>query len=74
MALVYRTRPAPVYLTGFYLCMSIGGAIGGLFSGLANGTAYSFRVAAVNAVGDNVASMMVARILGGKNWMTKKDL
>ncbi len=23
----------------------------------------------VNAVGDNVASMMVARILGGKNWM-----
>lgn len=25
----------------------------------------------VNAVGDNVASMMVARILGGKGWMTK---
>ena len=25
----------------------------------------------VNAVGDNVASMMVARILGGKDWMTK---
>ena len=26
----------------------------------------------VNAVGDNVASMMVARILGGKNWMRKE--
>ena len=25
----------------------------------------------VNAVGDNVAGMMVARILGGKGWMTK---
>ncbi len=25
----------------------------------------------VNAVGDNVASMMVARMLGGKNWMEK---
>ncbi|NNM77957.1 fused MFS/spermidine synthase [Sphingomonas sp. ID1715] len=31
---MYRTRPAPIYLTGFYLCMSIGGALGGLFSGL----------------------------------------
>ena len=26
---------------------------------------------AVNAVGDNVASMMVARILGGRDWMNK---
>ena len=25
----------------------------------------------VNAIGDNVASMMVARVLGGKNWMKK---
>jgi hypothetical protein len=33
-AQMYRTRPAPIYLTGFYLCMSIGGALGGLFSGL----------------------------------------
>jgi hypothetical protein len=31
---MYRTRPAPIYLTGFYLCMAIGGALGGLFSGL----------------------------------------
>jgi hypothetical protein len=23
----------------------------------------------LNAIGDNVASMLVARILGGKNWM-----
>ena len=27
----------------------------------------------VNAVGDNVASMMVATILGGKRWMVKKE-
>jgi hypothetical protein len=33
-AQMYRTRPSPVYLTGFYLCMSIGGALGGVFSGL----------------------------------------
>ena len=26
----------------------------------------------VNAVGDNVVSMMIARILGGKDWMNKK--
>ncbi|MVO78320.1 hypothetical protein GON01_10295 [Sphingomonas sp. MAH-20] len=31
---MYRTRPAPIYLTGFYLCMAVGGALGGLFSGL----------------------------------------
>lgn len=27
-----RTRPSPRYLTGFYLCMSIGGVLGGLFN------------------------------------------
>ncbi|HEV2567713.1 fused MFS/spermidine synthase [Sphingomonas sp.] len=31
---MYRTRPAPIHLTSFYLCMSIGGALGGVFSGL----------------------------------------
>jgi hypothetical protein len=31
---MYRTRPSPIYLTSFYLCMSIGGALGGVFSGL----------------------------------------
>ena len=25
----------------------------------------------VNAVGDNVSSMMIARVLGGRNWMEK---
>jgi hypothetical protein len=29
-----RTRPAPRYLTLFYLCMSVGGVLGGLFNGL----------------------------------------
>jgi SAM-dependent methyltransferase len=29
-----RTRPAPRYLTGFYLCMSVGGVLGGLFNAL----------------------------------------
>jgi len=28
----------------------------------------------VNAIGDNVASMMVARILGGRNWMPESQL
>jgi len=27
----------------------------------------------VNAIGDNVSSMMVARVLGGKNWMAKAE-
>lgn len=31
---MYRTRPSPRFLTGFYLCMSVGGVLGGIFSGL----------------------------------------
>ena len=31
---MYRSRPAPIYLTGFYLCMSVGGALGGVFAAL----------------------------------------
>jgi len=27
----------------------------------------------VNAVGDNVSSMMVARVLGGGKWMEQKE-
>ncbi len=30
-----RNRPAPRYLTGFFLCMSAGGVLGGLFNALA---------------------------------------
>ncbi|MBJ6121155.1 spermidine synthase [Sphingomonas mollis] len=32
--LMYRRRPAPDRLTGFYLAMSTGGALGGVFAGL----------------------------------------
>jgi hypothetical protein len=32
---LYRRRPAPAHLTGFYLAMSIGGALGGVFCALA---------------------------------------
>jgi len=32
---LYRTKPAPANLTGFYLCISLGGALGGLFAVLA---------------------------------------
>jgi hypothetical protein len=32
---LYRSRPAPRFLTRFYLCVSGGGALGGLFVGLA---------------------------------------
>jgi spermidine synthase len=31
---MYRLRPAPDRLTGFYLAMSVGGVLGGIFSGL----------------------------------------
>lgn len=31
---MYRSRPEPDRLTGFYLAMSLGGALGGVFSGL----------------------------------------
>jgi SAM-dependent methyltransferase len=30
-----RLRPAPRHLTGFYLCVALGGALGGAFAGLA---------------------------------------
>jgi len=33
------------------------------------GTLVDAPATMVNAVGDNVSSMLVARILGGKNWM-----
>ncbi|OGP91677.1 MAG: hypothetical protein A2031_00970 [Deltaproteobacteria bacterium RBG_19FT_COMBO_43_11] len=33
------------------------------------GTLVDAPATMVNAVGDNVSSMMVARMLGGKNWM-----
>src|SRR6185369_16890854 len=29
-----RLKPHPRYLTGFYVCLSLGGAVGGLFVGL----------------------------------------
>ncbi|MCU0857800.1 MAG: fused MFS/spermidine synthase [Pontiellaceae bacterium] len=32
---LYRTKPDPKHLTGFYLCLSLGGALGGLFVVLA---------------------------------------
>ena len=32
---LYRTKPDPKHLTGFYLCISLGGAIGGMFVVLA---------------------------------------
>jgi len=35
------------------------------------GTLVDPPATAVNAVGDNVASMMVARVLGGRNWMSR---
>jgi SAM-dependent methyltransferase len=31
---MYRLRPAPDRLTGFYLAMAVGGALGGMFAGL----------------------------------------
>lgn len=31
---LYRTRPVPERLTGFYLMMAVGGALGGIFAGL----------------------------------------
>ncbi|NOU35697.1 MAG: fused MFS/spermidine synthase [Kiritimatiellaceae bacterium] len=32
---LYRAKPDPKHLTGFYLCISLGGALGGLFTVLA---------------------------------------
>ena len=32
---LYRAKPDPRHLTGFYLCISVGGALGGLFTVLA---------------------------------------
>ncbi len=37
------------------------------------GTIVDAPATMVNAIGDNVASMMVARVLGGKNWMEKPE-
>jgi hypothetical protein len=35
------------------------------------GTLVDAPATMLNAIGDNVSSMMVARILGGKNWLGK---
>ncbi len=37
-----RTRPASRYLTGFYVALSLGGMIGGLFAGLVAPSAFSW--------------------------------
>lgn len=37
------------------------------------GTLVDAPATMVNAVGDNVSSMMVARVLGGRNWMNGQD-
>ncbi len=37
-----RMRPAPKYLTGFYLCLSIGGMFGGIFNALAAPIVFKF--------------------------------
>ena len=37
------------------------------------GTLVDAPATMVNAVGDNVSSMLVARVLGGKNWFLKKE-
>lgn len=37
-----RTRPAPAHLTGFYVALSLGGMIGGLFAGLIAPYAFSW--------------------------------
>jgi Na+/H+-dicarboxylate symporter len=37
------------------------------------GTLVDAPATMLNAVGDNVSSMMVARVLGGKNWMNRGD-
>jgi predicted O-methyltransferase YrrM len=39
-----RTRPSTRYLTAFYLCMSIGGVLGGLFNGIVAPIAFSSLV------------------------------
>jgi hypothetical protein len=36
------------------------------------GTLVDAPATMVNAVGDNVASMMIARVLGGKQWMEEQ--
>jgi hypothetical protein len=35
------------------------------------GTLVDAPATMLNAIGDNVSSMLVARILGGKNWINK---
>ena len=38
---LYRRRPAPAHLTAFYLWISVGGVIGGIFAGLAAPTLFN---------------------------------
>ncbi|WP_132908194.1 fused MFS/spermidine synthase [Sphingomonas sp. BK235] len=39
---LYRLRPEPARLTGFYLAMSVGGALGGVFAGLVAPTLFDW--------------------------------
>jgi predicted membrane-bound spermidine synthase len=68
-----RLRPAPRFLTGFYLCIAAGGALGGLFvtviAPVAFSTYYEWPLAAVLAV------LMSAGLLGGADlwqWIVEK--
>ena len=45
---LYKARPSATYLTGFYLTMSVGGALGGLFNSIIGPVLFSgFQEAAV---------------------------
>ena len=62
------TRPAAAYLTRFYFCMSLGGVLGGIFSGLLAPNVFSWIaeypiliVAAALARPDFIAAGATAR-------------
>jgi hypothetical protein len=65
-----RTRPSPHYLTGFYLLMSLGGVLGGLFNALVAPLVFSgvieYQLALVAA-----CLLVPAVIPGGGDWLRR---
>ena len=64
------TKPGPAYLTQFYLSLSAGGALGGLFVALVAPRIFSnYWEAPVSLVGVCILAIVAARPTGARRWL-----
>src|SRR6185369_12446236 len=61
-----RLKPHPRFLTGFYVCVSLGGAVGGLFVGLI--APNLFRAYYEFPIGLGLCASLIGAVLAGELW------